>query len=359
MGNDPSFRKGVLCPMNKWLIILAVLIASIAAGCSGNTDRVTLNVYNWGDYIDESVLKQFEQEYSINIVYDTYDRNEDMYAELKKSGANYDVCIPSDYMIEKMTKEGMLAEIDFKNIPNYKYVRELFKGLSFDPENRYSVPYLWGTIGIVYNKNEVRQPVDSWQILWDPQYKGLILMMDSPRDSFMVAEKKLGFSMNTSDAESLEAAKNELIIQKPLVLSYENDAIKDMMINNEAAMAVAWSGEAIYMMDNNENLAYAVPKEGTNMWFDNLVIPKNALHKKEAELFIDFLCRPDIALKNAIYIGYSTPNQGCYDMMTEEMKQNKVIYPDVNLLEQSEVYRDLGPQYVEQLDRAWTEVKSK
>lgn len=331
----------------------------LSAGCSGKTEQVTLSVYNWGDYIDEEVLKQFEQEYNVKIIYDTYDRNEDMYIKLKKGGTNYDVCVPSDYMIEKMLKEGMLAEIDYNNIPNYKYIMERFKGLPFDPDNRYSVPYLWGTIGIIYNKNEVKEPVDSWSILWNPKYQGKILMMDSPRDAFMVAEKKLGISMNTSEEQDLEAAKQELITQKPLILAYVNDAVKDMMINEEAAMAVAWSGESIFMMDNNENLAYAVPKEGTNMWFDNIVIPKNAPHKKEAEQFIDFLCRPDIALKNAIYIGYSTPNQGAYDMMDDAMKQNTVIYPESAVIEQSEVYKDLGPQYVEQLDRAWTEVKAK
>lgn len=345
--------------MNKWLFALMVFVMIFASACSGNSDQVTLNVYNWGDYIDEEVLAQFEQEYKIKVVYETYDRNEDMYIKLKNGGTNYDVCVPSDYMIEKMVKEDMLAEIDYNNIPNYKYIMDRFQSLPFDPDNRYSVPYLWGTIGIVYDKTVVKQPVDSWNILWDPQYKGEILMMDSPRDSFMVAEKKLGVSMNSASEKDLENAKNLLIEQKPLILAYVNDKVKDMMINNEAAMAVAWSGEAIYMMENNENLTYAVPKEGTNMWFDNLVIPKNAPHKKEAEMFIDFLCRPDIALKNAIYIGYSTPNQGGYDMMDEEMKKNTVIYPDAAIIEQCEVYKDLGPKYVEMLDRAWTEVKAK
>lgn len=351
--------KGVLRPMNKWLIACMIAIMILTTGCGGKEDQVTLNVYNWGDYIDEEVLKQFEEEYNIKVIYDTYDRNEDMYIKLKKGGTSYDVCVPSDYMIEKMIKEDMLEVIDYKNIPNYKYIMERFKGLSFDPDNQYSVPYLWGTIGIIYNTQEVKTPVDSWNILWDPQYQGKILMMDSPRDAFMVAEKRLGFSMNTNDSESLELSKKELIAQKPLVLAYVNDSVKDMMINEEAAIAAAWSGEAIFMMDNNENLAYAVPKEGTNMWFDNLVIPKNSPHKKEAEIFIDFLCRPDIALKNAIYIGYSTPNQGAYDMMDEEMKQNKVIYPDEAIIKQSEVYKDLGPEFVESLDRHWTEVKVK
>lgn len=345
--------------MNKWLITLMTLVMIFSAGCSAKTDQVTLNVYNWGDYIDETVLKQFEEETKIKIVYDTYDRNEDMYIKLKNGGTSYDICVPSDYMIEKMLKEDMLEEIDLANVPNYKYIMEQSKNLSFDPENKYSVPYLWGTIGIVYNTKEVKDPVDSWNILWDEKYKGKILMMDSPRDAFMVAQKKLGISMNTDQAKDIEAAKLELAAQKPLVLAYVNDSVKDMMINEEAAMAVAWSGEAIFMMDNNENLAYAVPKEGTNMWFDNVVIPKGAPHKKEAEMFIDFLCRPDIALKNAVYIGYSTPNQGAFDMMDESVKQNKVVYPDQEIVKQCEVYKDLGTDYVEMLDRAWTEVKAK
>lgn len=343
----------------KWLIILAALVMILATGCSSGGDKPTLNVYNWGDYIDEDVLKQFEDETGIHIVYDTYDRNEDMYIKLKTGGTPYDVCVPSDYMIEKMIKEDMLAEIDMNNVPNYKNIMDRFKGLPFDPDNKYSVPYLWGTIGIIYNTQEVHTPMDSWSVLWDPQYSGKILMMDSPRDAFMVAEKKLGISMNSAEAADIEKAKVELTAQKPMVLAYVNDSVKDMMINEEAAIAVAWSGEAIYMMENNENLAYSVPKEGTNLWFDNLVIPKNAPNKKEAEMFIDFLCRPDIALKNAQYIGYSTPNQGAYDLLDEDMRNNTVIYPSDAVLGQSEVYKDLGTDYVEMLDRAWTEVKVK
>ncbi len=348
--------------MNKRSVILISLLALLmvfTAGCGAKPDQATLNVYNWGDYIDEDVLELFEEETGIKIVYDTYDRNEDMYIKLKNGGTSYDVCVPSDYMIEKMIKEDMVEPIDMANVPNYKHIMAQSKGLSFDPENKYSVPYLWGTIGIVYNTKEVNDPVDSWNILWNPKYKGNILMMDSPRDAFMVAQKKLGISMNSKEPSDIEAAKNELVTQKPLVLAYVNDSVKDMMINEEAAVAVAWSGEAIYMMENNENLAYAVPKEGTNMWFDNIVIPKGAPHKKEAEMFIDFLCRPDIALKNAQYIGYSTPNQGAYDLMDEATRQNKVVYPDKAIVDQCEVYKDLGPEYVEMLDRAWTEVKAK
>lgn len=343
----------------KWLILLALLVMALATGCGGGGDKPVLNVYNWGDYIDEEVLQQFEEETGISIVYDTYDRNEDMYIKLKTGGTPYDVCVPSDYMIEKMIKEDMLAEINLANVPNYASIMDRFKGLPFDPDNKYSVPYLWGTIGIVYNTEEVKTPADTWSVLWDPQYGGKILMMDSPRDAFMVAQKKLGISMNSAAPEDIERAKSELIAQKPLVLAYVNDSVKDMMINDEAALAVAWSGEAIYMLENNEKLAYAVPKEGTNMWFDNLVIPKDAPNKEAAEKFIDFLCRPDIALKNAQYIGYSTPNQGAYDLMEVSVRQNAVVYPDETVVGQSEVYKDLGPEYVEMLDRAWTEVKVK
>jgi len=343
----------------KWLILLALLVMALATGCGGGGDKPVLNVYNWGDYIDEEVLRQFEEETGISIVYDTYDRNEDMYIKLKTGGTPYDVCVPSDYMIEKMIKEDMLAEINLANVPNYASIMGRFKGLPFDPDNKYSVPYLWGTIGIVYNTEEVKTPADTWSVLWDPQYGGKILMMDSPRDAFMVAQKKLGISMNSAAPEDIERAKSELIAQKPLVLAYVNDSVKDMMINDEAALAVAWSGEAIYMLENNEKLAYAVPKEGTNMWFDNLVIPKDAPNKEAAEKFIDFLCRPDIALKNAQYIGYSTPNQGAYDLMEVSVRQNAVVYPDETVVGQSEVYKDLGPEYVEMLDRAWTEVKVK
>jgi len=336
--------------------MLLVLLVSFA-GCQKESDKVVLNVYNWGDYIDESVISQFEDETGIRVNYETFATNEDMYVKIKTGGTSYDIAVPSDYMIEKMIKEDMLEKLDFANIPNYKNIGEEFKSLGFDPQNEHSVPYMWGTVGIIYNKTMVKEPVDSWSILWDEKYKGQILMLDSQRDSIGITLKKLGYSLNTQNSAELEAAKAELIKQKPLVLAYVGDEVKGMMTGEEAAMAVVWSGDAVTMMEQNENLGYAVPKEGTNIWFDNIVIPKGSKHKKEAEMFIDFLSRPDIALKNTEYIGYSSPNIETVKMLDEQTRNSDVSYPDTAKLESSEVFLDLG-EFIREYDRIWTEIKA-
>ena len=339
------------------LITMIMMLAVPLAGCqSGKGDKVVLNVYNWGDYIDESVIGQFEEETGIEVNYETYATNEDMYVKIKTGGTSYDIAIPSDYMIEKMINEDMLEKIDFENVPNYKNIDGSFKSLGFDPQNEYSVPYMWGTLGIIYNKTMVTDPVEGWDILWNEKYKGEILMLDSQRDSIGITLKKLGYSLNTTNVDELEAAKAELVNQKPLVLAYVGDEVKGMMTGEEAAIAVVWSGDAVTMMEQNENLEYVVPKEGTNIWFDNIVIPKGSEHKKEAEMFIDFLSRPDIALKNTEYIGYSSPNAKAVEMLDEETRSSDVSYPDTDKLKSSEVFLDLG-DFVKEYDRIWTEVK--
>ncbi len=258
------------------LLLVFVFVTSMLAGCAGGgEEQVTLNVYNWGDYIDESILEDFEAETGIKINYEMFATNEDMYVKLKQGGTKYDIAFPSDYMIEKMKNEDMLHKIDMEKVPNYSLIMDEFKGLEFDPNEEYSVPYMWGTVGILYNKSMVSDPVDSWDILWDEKYAGNILMMDSQRDTLMVALKKLGYSMNTRSVEELEAAKQALIEQKPLVLAYVGDNVVDMMLSGEAAMSVLWSGQAIQIMMEQDGFEYAYPKEGTNLWFDSIVIPKN------------------------------------------------------------------------------------
>ncbi|MTI71188.1 MAG: spermidine/putrescine ABC transporter substrate-binding protein [Firmicutes bacterium] len=335
---------------------LIIVILLMFIGCKGE-DKVTLNVFNWGDYIDETVISEFEKEFGINVNYETFATNEDMYVKIKQGATNYDVAFPSDYMIEKMIKEDMLKEIDLDNIDNFKHINEQFKNLAFDQENKYSIPYMWGTVGILYNTKVVKEPVKSWDILWDEKYKNQILMLDSQRDSIAVALKKLGYSMNTRDKEKLEEAKEELIKQKPLVLAYVVDEVKGMMIGEEAALAVVWSGDAITMMKENENLEYAIPKEGTNLWFDNMVIPKTSKHKKEAELFINFMTRAEISLKNTNYIGYSTTNSETVKMLSKEIQNNKVAYPDKEDIKDSEVFLDPG-NFIKEYDKIWTEVKA-
>ncbi|ABK61032.1 spermidine/putrescine ABC transporter substrate-binding protein [Clostridium novyi A str. NCTC 538] len=336
-------------------MLIGIMMFSLS-GCGKGKD--TLNVYNWGDYIDESVIKEFEKEYNVKVNYETFATNEDMYVKIKKGGTDYDVLVPSDYMITKMINENMLEKIDMNNIPNYKDIPSKFKNLAFDPKNQYSVPYMWGTVGIIYNTKLIKDNIDSWDALWNPKYKGQILMVDSQRDAIAVALKKLGYSMNTTNKAELEKAKQELIKQKPLVHAYVGDEVKDLMTDEEGAIAVVWSGDAVTMMKNNKNLRYVIPKEGSNLWFDNMVIPKGSKHKKEAEMFINFMTRPDIALKNVRYIGYSTPNTKTLEMMTPEERNNKTAYPEDAKIKKCDVFVDLG-DFIKEYDRAWTEIKAK
>lgn len=332
------------------------IILILISGCR-NTPKNTLNVYNWGDYIDESVIKDFEKEYQIKVNYDTFTTNEDMYVKIKAGGSSYDLLFPSDYMIKRMIDEDMLEKLDFDNIPNYKMIGDNFKNLEFDPENAYSVPYMWGTVGILYNKKLVKTRPNSWRILWDKQYAKQILMLDSQRDSIGITLKMLGYPINSTVPAHLEAAKKALIEQKPLVLAYVVDEVKDKMIAEEAALAVVWSGDAVYCMRENPDLDYVIPEEGSNLWFDAMVIPAKAANKKAAELFIDFMCRTDIAFKNTDYIGYSSPHTEAVKRLPEELTQNRSAYPLAEDLTHCEVFIDLGGA-LKAFDRVWTEIKA-
>lgn len=342
---------------SRLLLGLFLLLTVVLLTACQQDSRVALNVYNWGDYIDESVIKDFEKKYNIRVNYDTFSTNEDMYVKIKAGGADYDVLFPSDYMIERMINEDMLHKLDFSNIPNYKYIEDQFKNLDYDPQNEYSVPYMWGTVGILYNKTMVDEPVTSWKILWDPKYSKQILMLDSQRDSIGVALKMLGYDMNTRDLNELEEAKQALIEQKPLVLAYVGDDVKDKMIAGEAALAVVWSGDAVYMKRENPDLEYALPQEGSNLWVDAMVIPKSSKHKKEAELFINFLCDPEIAYKNADYIGYSSPHLEAKKMLDPELLNDPAAYPEMEELVNCDIFKDLG-DFLRVYDRIWTEIKA-
>ncbi|MDU6173761.1 MAG: ABC transporter substrate-binding protein [Clostridium perfringens] len=344
-----------------------LLLSSLFLGCGPKKDEEAtqdkdsnvLYVYNWGDYIDPELLTKFKEETGIDVKYDVYDTNEIMYQKLNSGNVSYDIVIPSDYMIEKMKNEDMLAKIDYSNIPNYKYIGEQFKKLAYDPTDEYSVPYMWGTVGIIYNTKRVSDPVDSWNILWNPKYKDQVIMPDSVRDAMAVAEKKLGYSLNTENLDQIEDAKKELMTQKKdgLILAYMVDQVKDAMVGGEASLAVAWSGDAVTMIERNPDLAYAIPKEGSNKWFDAIAIPKNAKHKENAEKFINFLCDPENAEQNVEYIGYSTPNTAAYELLPEDIKNDKVAYPDEESLKNCEVFIDLPSNILRKYDEAWLEIK--
>ena len=330
------------------------------SGVTGGDNQ--LIVYNWGEYLDPDVIPMFEKKTGIQVVYEEYETNEIMYPKIQSGAIAYDVVCPSDYMIQRMIENDLLAEIDFDNIPNIKNIGATYleQSRQFDPENKYSVPYCWGTVGILYNKTMVKEPIDSWSVLWDETYKDNILMQDSVRDAFAVALKYIGASLNSTDLNELEAAKQLLIEQKPLVQAYVIDQVRDKMIGNEAAIGVIYSGEAIYTQMENPDLEYVIPKEGSNLWIDSWVIPKNAKHKENAEAFINFLCRPEIAKMNFDYITYSTPNTAARELIEDPAIRNSTIaFPEAQELEHCETFRFLGDKYDALYNQLWREVKSK
>lgn len=344
--------------MKKTLFTIVLLVAvMVLSACSGSSTKATLNVYNWGDYVDKSVLREFEKEFDVKINYEEYANNEEMLAKLKAGGTAYDVVFPSEYMIEYMISADMLHTLDHTKLTNYGNLDERFTNLAYDPENAHSVPYMWGTMGIVYNKNMVTKTVDSWDILWDQDYAGKILMLDSSRDSLVPAFKRLGYSINTENLDELNAARDALIAQKPLVRAYEVDTYKDQMIAEEAAMALTWSGDAYLLIAENPNLAFAVPKEGTNLWFDGMVIPKTAQNVELAHEFINYMMRADVAAKNSDYIKYSSPNAAAVPLLPEEDSSNENLYPKGDIMTLGEVFLDLG-EFTVEYDRAWTEIKA-
>lgn len=346
-------------------VAMAVLIV-IGGFIYGQKDGTSKNgqviVYNWGEYIDPEIIDLFEEETGIDVIYEEFETNEIMYPKIQSGAIAYDVVCPSDYMIQRMIENDLLAEINYDHIPNLKYIGDNYMKMSrqFDPENKYSVPYLWGTVGILYNKKMVDEPVDSWGILWDKKYEDSILMQDSVRDAFAVALKYLGYSLNSTDLDELEAAKNLLIEQKPLVQAYVIDQVRDKMIGGEAALGVIYSGEALYCQQENPDLDYVIPKEGTNIWIDSWVIPKNAKNVENAEAFINFLCRPDIAKMDFDYITYSIPNTAGRDLIEDESLRNSPIaFPDDSKLENCETFRFLGDDNDALYNRLWREIKSK
>ncbi len=361
---QPKKHIGFLRKYSRQFAVAAVafilVIGSIFLFRNKNNEQVI--VYNWGEYLDPEVLNIFEEETGIEVVYDEYETNETMYPKVASKAAEYDVVCPSDYMIQKMIENNLLAEIDFDQIPNIKNIDPNYikQSRDFDPENKYSVPYCVGTVGILYNKTMVDEPVDSWDILWNDKYKDNILMQDSVRDAFMVALKKLGYSMNSTDPEELEEAKQALIDQKPLTQAYVVDQVRDKMIGNEAAIGVIYSGEAIYTQRENSDLEYVIPKEGTNVWIDSWCILKDAPNKENAEKFINFLCRPDIALMNFEYITYSTPNTEARKLIEDDDIRNSTIaFPDLSQYKNLETFRYLGEDADHLYNELWKEVKSK
>lgn len=349
----------------KQLIITLTLLASVSLCGCGSTEKGVngqVIVYNWGEYIDPETIRMFEEEYGIKVIYDEFETNESMYPKVESGAVAYDIACPSDYMISRMIQNGMLSELDYSKMPNVKKnigAQYFEQSKGFDPDNKYAVPYCWGTVGILYNKTMVEEPITRWEQLWDETYADNILMQDSVRDAFMVAEKLNGNSMNTLDPEELETAKDLLIEQKPLIQAYVVDQVRDKMIGGEAAIGVIYSGEAIYTQRENPDLVYVIPEEGTNVWIDSWVILKNAPNKENAEKFIDFMCREDIALMNFDYITYSTPNEAARELIEDEaIRNSEIAFPDLSQYDNLETYIYLGEEGDSLYNELWKEVKA-
>lgn len=339
------------------LLFSILFTASLFVGCKNN-DKKTINVLNYGENIADGLIKEFEEEYNVKVNYKTFDDMETMYIEVASGKTNWDAVLVADYMADRMIQEGLLQKINKDNIPNLSEMSENDMGQPYDPSNEYTVPYMNGTIGIIYNKDLVDDTVDSWDIMWNEKYKKQIFVLDAQRDAIGMALKKLGYSLNTTNEKELEEAKNLLIEQKPLVLKYGADEVKDLMTSGEAAIAMIWSGEGLTLADENENLEYIIPKEGANYWLDSWAIPTNANDKETSEKFINFVSSKDNAYKIAEEIGYTTPNKLAMEEQPEEVRNNEAAYMPEEIMERCEVYQYLPQEKLRLYEDVWSAVKT-
>ncbi|MDF2587975.1 MAG: extracellular solute-binding protein family 1 [Anaerocolumna sp.] len=353
--------------MKKTTIILLLIVSVLGlTGCK-KSNEPTLYVYNWGEYIDPDVIDLFEDETGIKVEYNEFATNEEMYPVIQTGSVKYDVVCPSDYMIQKMINEDMLAEINYDNVPNISNIDTTYlkSAEEFDPSNKYSVPYCWGTLGILYNKSMIDTEIDSWSALFDKDfiekngYAGDVLMIDSVRDAFGIALTYLGYSLNTTNESEIDEAKQLLKDQYDLVDAYVVDQVRDKMIGGDNPIGVIYSGEAIYTQRENPDLEYVVPKEGSNVWIDGWVIPKNAPNKEYAEKWINFMCDPEIALKNFEYITYSTPNKAARDLIQDDdIKNSTIAFPDASVLDRCTTFQYLGEDMENLYMEKWNGVKA-
>ncbi len=334
-----SFFTGIIAII---LVLWGISLTMTAQKDSGSTGKLV--IYNWGDYIDPDLLDEFTAETGIQVDYQTFDSNESMYTKIKQGGTTYDIAVPSEYMISKMIEEGMLLPLDYSQIKGMENLGEEFIDQSFDPGNKYSVPYFWGTLGIIYNSAMVDEAPLEWEDLWKEEYRNNIMLIDGAREGMGIGLQTLGYSLNSNNPKELQEAADKLYELTPNIKAIVADEIKGYMIQEEAAVAVSFSGEASEMLDGNEDLVYVVPSKGSNLWFDNIVIPKTAKNIDGAHAFINFMLRPENALRNAEYIGYSTPNDVAKDMLDQETRDDQAFYPSGQTLDNLEVYDNLGKE---------------
>lgn len=355
-------------------IVALLLVALLLCGCqpavadpsnSAGAGKITLNVYNWGQYIADGsdgsldIIAAFEEKYPyIHVNYSTFDSNEVMYTKLSSGGITVDLIFPSDYMVARLRQEGMLQELNFDNIPNYKYVDETFKNLAYDPENKYSVPYTWGTVGIIYNSKYVDEAdVTGWELLWNEKYDDKILMFDNSRDAMAIAQYLLGYDINTTDKQELQACADKLAQQKPLVQQYVMDQIYDLMQNEEAWIAPYYAGDFLQMREVNEDLAFYFPEQGFNLFTDAACIPTCAKEKEAAELFINFLCDPEISGANMDWVCYGTPISAAKDYLDPEVANDPAAYPASEVLSKGTAFDFLPPSVTRMVESLFLKVR--
>ncbi len=351
--------------MKKRLWCISALLLSLLSlsGCSESKaeDENTLTILNYGKYFDPDALKMFEEESGVTIKYEEYESPEEMYTKYKAGSIDYDLLCTSDYMIHKLIEEGEVLEMNYENIPEYKNINQdiIDSSASFDAEHKYTLPYFYGTVGILYDETKVdASEVETWDVLWDEKYKGNIIMPNSVRDCLLVPLRRLDYSINTTEESKLHEALDMLFEQKPIVYAYFVDETADEMVAGNASLAVVYSGEAAYAQEEGENLGYSVPKEGSNLWIDSWFIPKTCTNQDLAEQFLNFLCREDIAAMNFDYVYYATPHNAVYDSLDEETKNDTTIFPTQETIDNCEVYVSLDREETALYNNLWKELKS-
>lgn len=343
-----KFIKGIS------IAISAVIISAVFAGC--NSSKEVVNFLNYGENIDKETLKEFQEEYDVKVNVDTFDDMETMYNKIKSGAVNYDVILVSDNLMGRMINEDLLLELNKDNIPNINQMSEEYLNLSMDPGNKYSVPYMFGTVGLIYNTDVVDEEVDSWDIFWNEKYKDSIFMFNTYRDTIGVGLKKLGYSLNSENEDEIEEAKKILLSQKKLGTIYGSDYGTESIANGETVVNMIWSGEGLNLQDEYPNLKYVVPKEGANFWIDSLCIPKSAKNVEGAEKFINFVSDKESALRIADEIGYTTPNKEAMEEQDDHIKNNPNAYMPKEIMDRCELYNDLPKDIKKIYDEAWTEI---
>ncbi|MZP43422.1 extracellular solute-binding protein [Heliobacterium gestii] len=354
------------------LLTLLLVVGLVLTGCGGQnaqapqgnsgqdaaaTGERVLNIYSWSDNFSPEVLDDFAKKFNCKVNYDVFSSNEELLAKVQAGGAQYDLIQPSDYMVGTMVKLGLLEELNHNNLPNLKNLVSSFQTPTFDAGNKHSVVYTWGVTGIAYNTKYVKDPITSWQDLWNPKYKGRLVLLNDSREMLGMALKKNGFSNSTKNEKEIEKAYNDLKTLAPNVLAYDTEDIKQKFITEEAWIGTVWSGDAAFVYKDNKDVAFIIPKEGTTVWADTLAIPKGAKHRELAEQFINYLMEPEVSVKNYEFIGYSNPNEKAFALHSQDYQKNPMINLSKSEIGKGEWIQDVGDT-LKIYDRFWTELKA-